>query len=166
MLQAAPPLGAVCVHQQLSFDVTYLDGTTYSWGYEVAVNFAAALTVITSVASDFAQTVSDGPSTLDKSFDPAGSNAIHEVKDGAAGQCPVRQFRRRREQSGGFGKRSPATARSHRPLHHQVLARQQHSGTAALMGAGLFGVRLVRRRRKPWTEGKAAAARSPFSYLY
>jgi hypothetical protein len=75
-------------HQQLSFDASYLSGTTYNWGYEVAVNpfVATPGTVITSVDTDFTQTASDGPSTLDKGLSPAGDAAIHEVKIGAVVQ--------------------------------------------------------------------------------
>jgi hypothetical protein len=71
-------------HYQLSFDAPYLAGTTYNWGYEVAIDMATAVpgSIITSMDADFTQTVG-GPSTLDKTLDPAGDAAIHEVKIGA-----------------------------------------------------------------------------------
>jgi hypothetical protein len=71
-------------HHQLSFSGTYLNGTTYNWGYEVMVDpmVAPPGTIITSLDSDFTQTVSDGPSTLDKITSPTGDVPIHEVKIG------------------------------------------------------------------------------------
>lgn len=71
-------------HQQLSFSGTYVNGVTYSWGYEVALNPAIAVpgTIITSLDADFTQTVSDADSILDKVTDPAGDALIHEVKNG------------------------------------------------------------------------------------
>jgi hypothetical protein len=73
------------VHQQLSFDASYLAGTTYSWGYEVMVDFSTATagTVITSIDADFTQTASNAPSVLDKSVTPSGDANIHEIKIGA-----------------------------------------------------------------------------------
>lgn len=69
-------------HYQLSFDATYLAGSTYNWNYEVAVSPSATPgTMITSIDTDFTQTVG-GPSTLDKILNPLGSNPIHEVKIG------------------------------------------------------------------------------------
>lgn len=70
-------------HYQLSFDGTYLSGTTYNWSYEVAVDMSVATpgTIITSIDTDFTQTAG-GPSTLDKFLTPAGSNPISEVKIG------------------------------------------------------------------------------------
>lgn len=71
-------------HHQLSFSATYVNGTTYNWGYEVMVNPAVAVpgTIITTLDADFTQTASDAPSTLDKTSSPAGDAMIHEVKDG------------------------------------------------------------------------------------
>lgn len=71
-------------HYQLSFDGPYASGTTYNWGYEVAIDMGTAVpgSVITSMDADFTQTAG-GPSTLDKALNPAGDAAIHEVKIGA-----------------------------------------------------------------------------------
>lgn len=71
-------------HYQLSFDAPYAAGTTYNWGYEVAIDMTTAVpgSIITTMDADFTQTVG-GPSTLDKALDPAGDVAIHEVKVGA-----------------------------------------------------------------------------------
>jgi hypothetical protein len=144
------------VHQQLSFDGTYLAGTTYSWGYEVAVNFAVApsKTIITSVDSDFTQTVSDGPSTLDKSFDPAGDHPIHEVKIGAEvqpGSVLSTNFA-----TGVTDLKISETLADNGTISSVTNSITEFSPgnnipeplSVALMGAGLFGVRLVRRRRK------------------
>lgn len=69
-------------HHQLSFNAPYKSGTTYNWGYEVAVyTNAVPGTVITSLDTDFTQTA--GTSTLTKTTNPAGSNAISETKVGA-----------------------------------------------------------------------------------
>jgi hypothetical protein len=144
------------VHQQLSFDGTYVSGTTYNWGYEVAVNFSVAppKTVITSVDSDFTQTVSDGPSTLDKNFDPAGSNSIHEVKIGPVVQ-PGSVL------SADFGAGITDLVVSESLIDNGTISSVTNTITEfspgnnipepltlALMGTGLLGVRLIRRRRK------------------
>lgn len=72
-------------HHQLSFDGSYKSGTTYNWGYEVAVDASAVPgTRITSIDTDFAQTV--GTSTLTKATNPAGSASISETKIGATVQ--------------------------------------------------------------------------------
>lgn len=69
-------------HHQLSFDAAYNSGVTYNFGYEVMVyTNAVPGTVITSLDSDFTQTVG-GPSTLTKTTTPAGSNTISETKIG------------------------------------------------------------------------------------
>lgn len=70
---------------QLSFDGPYASGTTYNWGYEVAIDMVTAVpgSIITSLDADFTQTASTSPSTLDKTVSPAGDAMIHEVKDGA-----------------------------------------------------------------------------------
>jgi hypothetical protein len=71
------------VHQQLSFDATYLAGSTYDFGYEVMLaSNAVSGTLFTSIDSDFTQTVSTSASTLDKWTDPTGSAHIHEIKNG------------------------------------------------------------------------------------
>ncbi len=71
-------------HYQLSFDAPYSTGTTYNWGYEVAIDMKTAVpgSIITSMDADFTQTAG-GPSTLDKMLNPAGIVMIHEVKIGA-----------------------------------------------------------------------------------
>ncbi len=73
-------------HHQLSFDGSYKSGTTYNWGYEVAVDMSVAVpgTHITSIDTDFTQTA--GTSTLTKSTTPAGSASISETKVGAVVQ--------------------------------------------------------------------------------
>lgn len=73
-------------HHQLSFDGSYHSGTTYHWGYEVAVDMSVAVpgTVITSLDTDFTQTA--GTSTLTKTTNPAGSALISETKVGAVVQ--------------------------------------------------------------------------------
>jgi hypothetical protein len=143
------------VHQQLSFDGTYLSGTTYSWGYEVAVNFsvAPAKTIITSVDSDFTQTVSDGPSTLDKTFNPAGDHPIHEVKDGAVvqpGSVLSTNFA-----SGVTDLVVSETLADNGTISSVTNTITEFSPgnnipeplTLALMGTGLLGLRLTRRRK-------------------
>lgn len=143
------------VHQQLSFDGTYLAGTTYNWGYEVAVNFAVApsKTIITSVDSDFTQTASDGPSTLDKTFDPAGDHPIHEVKIGAEvqpGSILSTNF-----VNGVTDLKISETLADSGTISSVTNTTTEFSPgnnipeplTLALMGAGLFGMRLVRRRK-------------------
>jgi hypothetical protein len=143
------------VHQQLSFDGTYLAGMTYSWGYEVAVDFSVAApgTVITSIDSDFTQTVSDGPSTLDKSFDPAGDAAIHEVKIGPVVQ-PGSVL------TANFGAGVTDITVSESLIDNGTISSVTNTITEfapganipepltlALMGAGLLGLRLTRRKR-------------------
>lgn len=72
-------------HHQLSFDAPYKSGTTYNWGYEVAVDASAVPgTVITSLDTDFTQTV--GTSTLTKTTNPAGDALISETKVDADAQ--------------------------------------------------------------------------------
>lgn len=73
-------------HHQLSFDGSYHAGTTYHWGYEVAVDASVAVpgTVIVSLDTDFTQTA--GTSTLTKTTTPAGSASISETKIGAVVQ--------------------------------------------------------------------------------
>jgi hypothetical protein len=72
-------------HHQLSFDGSYKSGTTYNWGYEVAVDVSAVPgTVITSLDTDFTQTA--GTSTLTKTTNPTGSALISETKVGATVQ--------------------------------------------------------------------------------
>jgi CxxC motif-containing protein len=143
------------VHQQLSFDGTYLSGTTYNWGYEVAVNFAVApsKTIFTSVDSDFTQTASDGASTLDKRFNPAGDHDIHEVKIGAEVQ-PGSVL------STNFGPGVTDLVVSETLADSGTISSVTNTLTEfspgnnipepltlALMGAGLVGLRLVRRRK-------------------
>lgn len=69
-------------HHQLSFSASYAAGTTYNWGYEVAIDMSTAVpgSIITSLDADFSQTV--GTSTLDKTVSPTGDAVIHEVKKG------------------------------------------------------------------------------------
>jgi hypothetical protein len=73
-------------HHQLSFDGSYNSGTTYHWGYDVAVDPSVAVpgTVIVSLDTDFTQTA--GTSTLTKATTPAGSASISETKVGAVVQ--------------------------------------------------------------------------------
>lgn len=72
-------------HHQLSFSGGYAAGTTYNWGYEVAIDMSTAVpgSIITSLDADFTQTASNGNSTLDKTVSPTGDAMIHEVKNGA-----------------------------------------------------------------------------------
>lgn len=64
---------------QLSFDSTYKIGKSYSWGYEVAVDVSAPpKTVFVSLDSDFTQTTG-GPSVLDKFTVPPGTTPPIQV---------------------------------------------------------------------------------------
>ncbi len=70
-------------HHQVSFDTTYVTGTTYDFGYEVEVNGTVPGSVITELDADFTQTTG-GPSTLTKNSTPTGtpSEGIVETKTG------------------------------------------------------------------------------------
>lgn len=143
------------VHQQLSFDATYVAGTTYSWGYEVAVDFSVAApgTIFTAIDSDFTQTASEGPSTLDKTFDPAADTAIHEVKIGPVVQ-PGSVL------SANFGPGVTDIRVSETLIDNGTISSVTNTITEfspganipepltlGLMGTGLLGLRLTRRKR-------------------
>jgi hypothetical protein len=143
------------VHQQLSFDASYQAGTTYTWGYEVAIDFSVAApgTVLTSIDADFTQTASNGPSTLDKGLNPAGDAAIHEVKIGAVVQEGS-------VTTANFGLDVTSVVISETLIDNGTISSVTNTITEfapgqnipepltlALMGFGLVGLRLARRRR-------------------
>ena len=142
-------------HIQLSFGSVWHNGKTYNWSYEVAIAAGQpAGTVFRQLDSDFDQTAG-GVSILDKTTNPAGDVPIHLIKSGATllpGSIASSDFPdgltdftvTEKLQDHGTIANVTNTVVVFNPVLNPPVPEP---ATLALMGAGLAGMRLRRRRK-------------------